>query len=206
MSTGKNTSVSCKAIPDNVQENILAVWNVAITNGINFFWYESAFQDCKIMASEYGLSTECVIGIVAALSPSLSWNKNLLEAKRLIEYAVGITDYLESPIAYPNNIAKALRIAGCESPLNVLGGKKVRSFYANISGDSSAVTIDRHAIAIALKGIDAIGCKSGALVPTPKAYDELADAYRSVSAIAGQSPSVVQSVTWQLVNLKSQEQ
>ena len=205
MSTGKNTSISCKAIPDAVCDNILAVYNVAFGLGIVETWYESAFQDCKIMASEYGLSTDTVIGIVAALSPSLSWVKNLLEAKRLIEYAVGITDYLEAPIAYPTNISKALRIASGEYPLNVLGGKKVRSFYANISGDSSAVTIDRHAVAIALKGIDAIGSKSGSLVPTPKAYDVLAGAYRSGAALVGQSPSVVQSVTWQLVNLKSGE-
>ncbi len=203
MSSSKNVSVSCKAIPDNAQENILAVWNIAITNGISFFWYESAFQDCMIMASEYNLSIQTVVGIVAALSPSLSWLKNLLEAKRLIEFSLGLTETLESPIAYPDNINKAFRIISGEHPLKVLGGKKVRSFYANIMGDSSAVTIDRHATAIALNGADAIGAKSGSLVPTQKAYDVLSEAYRSVSVLVGQSPSVVQSVTWQLVNLKS---
>ena len=80
-------------------------------------------------------------GVIAALSPMLSWPQNLLRAKEVFE--TGTTRGLS------RNVAKAVRIYNGEDPIDVLSGEKVRSFFHNIMGDDEGVTIDRHAIDIA---------------------------------------------------------
>ncbi len=70
----------------------------------------------------------------------------------------------------------------------MLGGPKVRSFYANISGDQNAVTVDAWAQRIA-----------GYEYPNglaPNKYDHYADAYRDAARRAGESPATMQAITW----------
>lgn len=162
-----------------------------IVSAIN--WYPLANSFCAAWAENFGLTIAQFAGIVAAVSPQLSWAKNKEQA---IEVCARLQN--DKPLiglmAYPANLAKAQRIFSGENPLDVLGGMKVRSFYRNIMLDESAVTVDRHAASIALYGLDT--AKSGEIAVTDKLYKLLAKAYTDVASVYNVTPYVVQSVTW----------
>lgn len=125
--------------------------------------------------------------IVAALSPQVDWDTNV---NRAISFARG-----EEIAGLSDGIGKARRIAdNGENPALVLGGRKVRSFWHNICGNSNAVTIDRHAVAIAVgrpvgdayaKCLERLGC-----------YQQIAAAYRTVARRLDLQPCQVQAITW----------
>ena len=163
----------------------------ALVNAVN--WYPIAHAFCAQWAQAFGLETWQVAGIVAALSPQLSWEKNKEQAIESIARLQN-SRTLDGMMAYPANKAKAIRIFKGEAPLDVLGGMKVRSFYRNIMLDTESVTIDRHACAIALHGLNTD--KSGQVSVTDKLYRLLARAYADVAHNYGVAPFVIQSVTW----------
>lgn len=183
----------------SVRANITAVFEHVISTAqesdlVNAIqWYPLAHVFCAQWAQAFGLETFHFAGIVAALSPQLPWEKNKTQALELVARAQN-GQSLGGLAAYPANVAKALRIFNGENPLSVLGGNKVRSFYLNIMLDESAVTIDRHACAIALFGLDT--AKSGQVAVTDKLYRLLAQAYTDVARQYNVAPYVVQSVTW----------
>lgn len=162
-----------------------------IVSAIN--WYPLANSFCATWAESFNLSIAQMAGVTAALSPQLSWEKNKAQA---IEVVARLQNNkpLNGLIAYPANLRKAQRIFNGENPLDVLGGDKVRSFYRNIMLDDIAVTIDRHAAAIALYGLNT--AKSGKIGVTDKLYRLLAKAYTDVAHDYDVAPYIVQSVTW----------
>ena len=148
------------------------------------YWYAKAHAIARSLDPDPAIGA----GIIAALSPQLSWGNNVKAAKALV---AGIRP--TRPL--PASIAKAERIHGGEAPAAVLGGKKVTAFYANILDpqDALTVTIDRHAVALAtgwspMEGTLLLGRKGG--------YEAVADAYRHAARRLGILPSQVQAITW----------
>jgi hypothetical protein len=91
-----------------------------------------------------------VAGVIAALSPSNRWERNLRDADNLIRAHTlgGYSDALEIKTStYGPNKIKALAILEGAAPLEVLGGLKVRAFYSCIIGGDD-ICIDGHAYAI----------------------------------------------------------
>lgn len=101
-------------------------------------WYVSA----RTYAATLDDNVNRAAGVIAALSPLQLWPVNMRMAAAMYDG--------RRNCGLSANVAKAERILNGEEPLDVLGGKKVRSFYLNIigSGNDEAVTIDRHAIAV----------------------------------------------------------
>lgn len=103
-------------------------------------WYKHARQFCEHLSSETGLPLENVAGIVAALSPQVSWEVNLYSAESVVRYAQIDKRYT----GYYANVEKAYQCLTAH-PLKVLRGPKVLAFYHNIlSVESECVTIDTH--------------------------------------------------------------
>lgn len=180
--------------------NIIAVYNYVVLNSSNVDivnaanWYPIAHAWCGDVANAYGLSVEQVAGITAALSPQINWTKNKLQTTLLIEkMAAGLP--LVGLMAYKANVLKGERIYNGEPVLDVLGGKKVRSFYNNLMLNSSSVTIDRHALHIALHGTSNDE-KSGSITPTDALYTLAENAYVDAARIIGILPYALQSITW----------
>ena len=149
-------------------------------------WYSKAYDDCETVARSQGVPFEVFVGVVAALSPQMAWYYNLREAVRLVN---GLTVR-----SYPMNRAKGKRILAGEKPLDVLGGNKVRSFYANILSrgkDDSEVTIDTWALRIAIG--ETKGHSNGI---TDKQYGRLRSAYQHVAREIGILATELQAVTW----------
>lgn len=147
-------------------------------------WYENAHQ----IAAESG-DVRMGAGIIAALSPMMSWDRNVALARRTW------TDGKASG-ALGRNVAKADSILNGADPLDVLGGLKVRSFFLNIldPSDPTPVTIDRHAYDIALGERNTENDRPSL---SNKRYAHLSDQYRLAAAEVGLVPNQVQAITWE---------
>jgi len=149
-------------------------------------WYDNALLWCCEQSIIHNSTPIIVAGIVAALSPGLAWGVNKRCAIRVLE---GHTTGLP---AYPKAITKALGIKAGERPIWT-PPLKCASFLQNILGCEHSVTIDRHAIAIALGRVPGKREYTGMRETT---YAHLADLYRATAYHLAVMPSVVQAVTW----------
>lgn len=164
-------------------------------------WYNVAHKFVLDLAQVYKLSIEQSAGIVAALSPQLSWSRN---KKIALQFCAHMRQGNEEIVlrlgATGLNARKAIRIWHGEKPLDVLGGMKVISFYHNLLLFSSHVTIDRHAASIAMFGDN--GKKSGSIALNDKLYVIIADAYRTAANIIAETWGVefeaytLQAIVW----------
>jgi hypothetical protein len=158
-------------------------------------WYERAHDVAKGIG---GGDVQRGAGIVAALSPQMSWERNINMAHELVRH--GTASHTE------DNLKKALKIHEGADPREVLGGHKVRSFYENIVDPSNPnpVTIDRHAHDIAV-GDPFKGSGGGTRNTAPVdlglssmgRYKHFEHAYRHAAGELGvELPHKVQAVTW----------
>jgi hypothetical protein len=151
-------------------------------------WYDRAHREAEAMAAETGLSVRQCAGIIAALSPRVQWAENVAGAWRMARAgAAGESEPRTNGML--RNRRKAWRIAQGEDPELVLGGPKVRAFFANIMGDREAVTIDVWAARAAE------GCAS-LHAPVRRRYLLLAESYRRVARARGMHPRDVQAAVW----------
>jgi len=152
-------------------------------------WYLDAHAVAASIAAETGLTVRQCAGIIAALSPRCQWGANKSAAIKVARAAVA-GEPLPSGIAgLPSNHVKAWRIAHGEDPLDVLGGPKVRAFFANIMGDEETVTVDAWA-ARAAEG------RWIEQAPARRRYDLLAESYRRAARKRGLTPRECQAAVW----------
>lgn len=130
-------------------------------------------------------------GVIAALSPRCQWSTNIVWARAVLAAA---DSGAACPAVHTETMrAQAYRIARGEHALAVLNGPKVRAFFANIVGDTDAVTVDVWAVraATGLTGDDAIR-----MISTPAKYGRVAQCYREAARILGVTPREVQAAVW----------
>ena len=179
------TVILMSALPTEVH-NILSVYNCADYADViaGREWYQTA-QD---LAREIAPNLAMGAGVIAALSPQMSWDRNVLLARRAFHDGAASG-------GLGANVRKADRILAGESPDDVLGGLKVRSFYANIvEPHGEAVTVDRHAYDIALGRVTPSAEKFA--LARKGVYAGLADHYRLAAQIAHVPPATMQAITW----------
>lgn len=98
---------------------------------------------CCLYAKEGGITVEQATGIVAVLSPMISWRDNLFAARRLI--GSGGED-CRGP-GFRRNYEKAVKILR-ENDLSVISGPKVLPFYKVLLDHTcSEVAVDTHMLA-----------------------------------------------------------
>ena len=186
---------------EQMAENVCAVYNAAQKDTTATQWYAIANAWIVKIAQVFDISEEIVAYVVATLSPKLRWDKNLESALAMLELQVwGYTDRRNSALG--KNTQKVWAAFDGLRPY-VATGDKVSSFQRNLLGDCDAVTIDRHAIAIALYGLASIGSDSGDVKITAKDYALFVQAYRIASQRLGVDAVVAQAVTWCAVGRKS---
>lgn len=150
-------------------------------------WYAEGRAWIADLSATHHVPTERIAAIVAVLSPQQGWDEQLAWTGRVLS-ALANGKPIPGP-GLPANKAKARRIWEGEGIDSVLGGDKVRSFYANLTGDEYEVTVDRHALAIAYDGDPPEWI-------TPKRYAAVRDAYRIVAITLGYTPAAIQALTW----------
>jgi hypothetical protein len=148
-------------------------------------WYGRARQQCERLADEHKVSVETAVGVVAALSPSCPWEKNLEDACKLM-----CEGKFARVTTYSTNRNKAWAIYRTGKPQDWLSGPKVNAFYNCILDpeDDYSVCVDRWAIRVV---------NAGQEIPlTEKRYNAIADAYRDAAQRLGLLPSQAQAISW----------
>lgn len=168
-------------------------------------WYAEAQRVASVIDP---VNPDRAAGVTAALSPRCQWSTNVVFAERVI--AAADAGRPCPPVSTTDNRRTAWMIATGTTPLDALGtvshtgrvvsGHKVRSFYANITGDHNAVTVDAWAWAVAT-GQWRTHPQNGQRIPqeanmTGREYEQIADAYRRAAAILGVTPRECQAVVW----------
>jgi len=188
-----------------IKNNILKVYDVALHKEKND-WYQEAndfANEFKWFIGRFNnidLSVNKILGVVSALSPLKEWNKNKEIAMDLIlsgdcghmkrnkQKALDILSLKGSDFRDGDQMVYDFKIR------NILNGDKTKRFYSNMVYPSGGgVTVDRHAIAIAI-GRTATE-KEQAL--SSKQYQFLEDCYIMVANQLGLAPLHLQSITWQ---------
>jgi len=175
---------------DAATQRILNTWDAADaeTRRLGAAWYPNARSMCAAMETprlQPG-QVDRACGVVAALSPRCGWAQNLAWAARVL---AAKRQRKGCPTVHTTAMREqAWRIAGGEDPLDVLNGPKVRAFYRNLTGDSSAVTVDVWAARVATGDPNCAG--------PGKSYDDIAQAYRNAAGIRGVQPAIMQATCW----------
>lgn len=138
--------------------NILRVFKQATPQEVKHgkTWYKRALKECQDMADYHQLPVRVVAGVVAALSPTNKWERNLIDAHNMCKVFVK-GGYVEDckPCTYKKMRDKAWLILtsmpdSIEEVSIILNGAKITDFFQCIMGKDVCV-IDGHAWGIANK-------------------------------------------------------
>lgn len=141
-----------------------------------------------------------VAGVIAALSPRCQWSTN-------VAWAAAVVHAARTGAPCPRVHTKTMRrqawaIANGAHPLAVLHGPKVRAFWANITGDTDAVTVDVWAVRAARGDRPTVRDERGILRyaddgrVSAREYAAYADVYRRAARRLGVTPRECQAAVW----------
>jgi len=191
---------------DMTADNIAAVFTLATASErkVHATWYESARIAAIAIADATGLELETVVGVIAALSPTNKWERNLVDAENVCRTFVVDPESAATlkVCTYGNNLKKAIKVLECtevdEIP-GILNGRKVTAFFHCIMGNQDVVVVDGHAYSIwvgdrlTMKQVPNIG---------KKLYKTITDDYIQATHIINAryqltlKPYQIQSITW----------
>jgi hypothetical protein len=137
------------------QHHIVARFMDATSGEIEYGkqWYSIAYAIADRISLAYGLNTETVAAVIAALSPNNKWERNIKDAENVVAAYMlgGVEDALNVKVCtYKKNLAKAvdcLNSCHCDYE-SLLKGPKVIEFYHSILGANDDVCIDGHAYSV----------------------------------------------------------
>ena len=168
-------------------------------------WYRSAFKIATRIADRYGLRVETAAGVIAALSPSNRWERNIIDAEAIIKvWAAGGTD--EDVLAvkcctYPLMRQKALDILKGSDIVKTLNGPKIIEFFNCITNPMlNDVCIDGHAYSIWLG--QRVVMKDVPNIKAKKLRSQIKTDYRDATAFINEelgehySAASIQAITW----------
>jgi len=176
----------------NQVKRIRAIYHRASTQEYNdgMNWYHQAHDLAQRLARKHGLKVYQTAGVVAVLSPRISWERN-------VQVATLACAHKPYGGVLKANVAKATRILAGETPLSVLGGNKVQSFYECIAYPdiTDAVCVDGHAYCVAEGLLNESDTKARVLEKAGN-YHSIAEAYRLAARAEGITPHQIQAITW----------
>jgi hypothetical protein len=157
-------------------------------------WYDEANEFCSKLAAHENFPVSSVAGCLAALSPQCSWSNNLLGTISMVR----TRQVTGGASIYPVNVSKAFSIVHENArPEEVLGGNKVKAFYANILNPrySKAVTVDTHAARAAF-GEYKLSAQQVGFAFRDKGNRIIQQAYRNVAKRYHVLPMRLQATVW----------
>ena len=173
---------------------------------VGMTWYNNAYQVCVTLGNKYGVSSDIVAGVIAALSPNNKWESNVVDAEIMLRAWASDIPYSNVKVAtYSLNKDKAATILDCQlnrdQIVKVLRGNKVVAFFLCIATDGNSDTpcIDGHAYNIwngtvsTLKEVPNLSDRAFRTI-----QDAYRDAARIIMGVTGvyHSAAQVQAITW----------
>lgn len=183
------------------RNNIERVFKLAtpeeIKDGVT--WYALAQADARRMAIYYSIPLTTVVGVIASLSPNNKWERNVINAKDLIEgYLNG--EHKESIKVSTYHAMKDKAWSMLEDMLETdediltrLNGQKIKSFYECIMG-YDACCIDGHAYNI--WRYERVGLTTDKTNIGKKLYAEIQGDYVRVAKKLDMKAYELQAITW----------
>ena len=170
--------------------NLLSLYDqsTALEQSMGHTWYRRAHLLIGEWAEHYGYTVPTVAAVTAALSPQISWERNLIIADDTL---AGRLPSVNGVIR--SNLEKARRIM-VDRATDIAPyfpyGPKVQAFAANLAGDYRWPTIDTHGIQAALNDISLVhGLTFVQYVDIATAYVQGADATCTL-------PAEFQAIIW----------
>lgn len=151
-------------------------------------WYPAAGAIIDGLAAWSGIPADRMAAVVAALSPRNPWAWNVADAAAFADAARRGDAVRPRATTFDSNADRAWAFANGQSDW-ATSAPKVRSFVANMTGDTDAVTVDVWAIRVATNGREHE-------VRSDRRYHEVANAYRTAAAIVGETPRELQAIVW----------
>ena len=191
-----------------IKNNIIKTYKQSNQSELNDWYQEAHDFGCDVSGMFKGVPKRKVLGIVSALSPLKEWNKNKELAVDLI--STGNAGHMKRNVQKARDIL-ALKGSGIycnhDEFLNyndamvldfkirkILNGEKTKAFYTNMTYPSGkGVTVDRHAIAIAI-GRNATDKEQSI---SKQVYTFIENCYIMTSETLNLAPLHLQSITWQ---------
>jgi len=133
-------------------KNIINIYNLAtpeeIKHGVT--WYKKAYLESKKIALKYDIPIHIVIGVIAGLSPNNKWDRNIENADTMINAFINGNAIESFKVSTYNKMKEKAwlileTMPNYDETITILNGKKIVSFYKNINGDETEITIDGHA-------------------------------------------------------------
>ena len=183
-----------------IKNNIIKTYKQSNQSELNDWYQEAHDFGCDVSGMFKGVSKRKVLGIVSALSPLKEWNKNKELAVDLI--STGTCGHMGRNIQKGRDILaiKGSNYRECDSMVldfkirKILNGEKTKAFYTNMTYPrGKGVTIDRHAIAIAI-GRTATDKEQSI---SKQVYTFIENCYIMTSETLNLAPLHLQSITWQ---------
>ena len=183
-----------------IKNNIIKTYNKKTESELNDWYQEAHDFGCDVSAMFKGVPKRKVLGIVSALSPLKEWNKNKELAVDLI--STGNAGHMKRNVQKGRDILaiKGSNYRECDSMVldfkirKILNGEKTKAFYTNMTYPSGkGVTVDRHAIAIAI-GRTATDKEQSI---SKQVYTFIENCYIMTSETLNLAPLHLQSITWQ---------
>lgn len=175
-------------------ENLCKLYQQAsvMERDIGVAYYQTQQDRLAVVARKFAVDLNVVIGVFCALSPNNSEQCTFRGTIKLLD----TPDPHTTTSAYPRNNQKALRIIGGEPALDVLRGRKVRSFFTNhlTPQDCAHVTVDGHMFN-AWRG-ERVRLNSTKLRVTDALYDLVEQDVVWLAGRLGVVPCQMQSVLW----------
>jgi hypothetical protein len=195
--TETQTRVFSMSYATNINKVFKQATQAELAHGLE--WYKAARAACQAMADTCELPLAVVVGVVAALSPTNRWERNLIDADNMLQTFIS-GGYVEAtaPCTYKTMRDKAWKILedGIEQDAGdiakTLNGPKITDFFWCIMGADVCV-IDGHAWCIAygdrrtMQEVPSIG---------KKLRNELQAAYSKAGKMHGITAFEMQAVTW----------
>ena len=183
-----------------IKNNIIKTYKQSNQSELNDWYQEAHDFGCDVSAMFKGVPKRKVLGIVSALSPLKEWNKNKELAVDLI--STGNAGHMKRNVQKGRDILaiKGSNYRECDSMVldfkirKILNGEKTKAFYTNMTYPSGkGVTVDRHAIAIAI-GRTATDKEQSI---SKQVYTFIENCYIMTSETLNLAPLHLQSITWQ---------
>ena len=183
-----------------IKNNIIKTYKQSNQSELNDWYQEAHDFGCDVSGMFKGVPKRKVLGIVSALSPLKEWNKNKELAVDLI--STGNAGHMKRNVQKGRDILaiKGSNYRECDSMVldfkirKILNGEKTKAFYTNMTYPrGKGVTVDRHAIAIAI-GRTATDKEQSI---SKQVYTFIENCYIMTSETLNLAPLHLQSITWQ---------
>ena len=163
-----------------------------------YSWYLTQRNTIENISYVYDKSMMLVTALIAATSPLKSWVENVnIVHDILIDPASPVkhTELIKGKVQALLNLGREGQY-NSEIMLNILGGRKIKSFFTNLywKYDSSVVTIDRYALCVAINCRENNVKYSGI---SDRVYSIVERAYMNVANKYHVLPSRVQAFCWE---------